>query len=108
MTEDNLNAQVHNLGGLVEYQPGSVVSRTLLNKSSGTVTIFAFDRGESLSEHTTPYDALVFAVDGDLEIALAGERHQVRSGDVLLMPANVPHAVDARTQSKMVLVMIRE
>ena len=108
MTELNLEDQAQSLAGLVEYQPGSVVSRTLLNKSTGSITLFAFDRDQSLSEHTAPYDALVYAVDGELEITIAGDRRKVSQGDVLLMPANKPHAVYASSQSKMLLIMVRD
>lgn len=108
MTETDLNDQAHSLASLVEYQPKSVVSRSLLNKSSGSVTLFAFDKDQSLSEHTSPYDALVLALDGELEITLAGDRRRLARGDVLLMPANRPHAVYAISQSKMLLMMVRE
>jgi quercetin dioxygenase-like cupin family protein len=93
--------------GLVEYQPGSVVSRTLVKKSAGTVTAFAFDAGEALSEHTAPYDALVLGVDGKAEISIAGLAHDVSAGQLLRLPAGQPHAVKAITPFKMILVMIR-
>ena len=108
MTEINLEDQALSLAGLVEHQPGSVVSRTLLNKSTGSVTLFAFDKDQSLSEHTAPYDALVYAVDGELEITIAGDRRKVSLGDVLLMPANKPPAVYASSRSKMLLIMVRD
>lgn len=95
------------LGALVAYQPASVVSRTLVKKPSGTVTLFAFDAGESLSEHTAPYDALVMLVDGEADIEVAAEVHRVATGEVLLLPANVPHAVRAPGRFKMLLTMIR-
>ena len=108
MTGLNLEDQAQSLAGLVQYQPESVVSRTLLNKSTGTVTLFAFDKDQNLSEHTAPFDALVYTVDGELEITIAGDRRKVSNGDVLLMPANKPHAVYAISQSKMLLIMVRE
>ena len=108
MTGLNLEDQAQSLAGLVEYQPESVVSRTLLNKSTGTVTLFAFDKDQNLSEHTAPFDALVYTVDGELEITIAGDRRKVSNGDVLLMPANKPHAVYAISHSKMLLIMVRE
>ncbi len=108
MTELNLEDQPQSLAGLVEYQPGSVVSRTLINKSTGSITLFAFDKDQNLSEHTAPYDALVYAVDGELEITIAGDRSKVSRGDVLLMPANKPHAVYASSRSKMLLIMVRD
>jgi quercetin dioxygenase-like cupin family protein len=92
---------------LVQYQPGAVVSRTLVKKPAGTVTAFAFDAGEGLSEHTTPFDALVLAVDGEAEITISGVAHRVKAGDILRLPADQPHAVKALTKFKMILVMIR-
>ncbi len=108
MTEMDLEDKAQSLADMVEYQAGSVVSRALLTKSTGSVTLFAFDKDQSLSEHTTPYDALVLAVDGELEITIAGDPRRLARGDVLLMPANKPHAVHATARSKMVLIMIRE
>jgi len=93
--------------GLVEYQPGSVVSRTLVKKSTGTVTAFAFDAGEGLSEHTAPYDALVLGVDGTAEISIGKVVHRVSAGELLKLPAGEPHAVKATMRFKMMLVMIR-
>jgi quercetin dioxygenase-like cupin family protein len=93
--------------GLVEYQSGSVVSRTLVKKASGTITAFAFDAGEGLSEHTAPYDALVLGVDGTAEISIAKVAHRVSAGQLLKLPAGQPHAVKAITRFKMILVMIR-
>jgi quercetin dioxygenase-like cupin family protein len=92
---------------LVEYQPGSVVSRTLIKKSAGTITAFAFDAGEGLSEHTAPYDALILGVDGIAEISIGKRVHRVAAGQLLRLPAGEPHAVKAITQFKMILVMIR-
>jgi quercetin dioxygenase-like cupin family protein len=98
----------HELTELVAYQDGSIVSRALLAKSAGTVTLFAFDRGESLSEHTAPYDALVIGLDGQLEIRLGDLILRLGAGESLLLPANQPHAVLALKRSKMLLIMIRE
>ena len=95
------------LDGLVEYQAGSVVSRTLVKKDKGTVTAFAFDAGEALSEHTPPFDALAIVVDGEAEISISGTPHRVRAGQLLLLPAGKPHAVKAVARFKMVLTMIR-
>lgn len=95
------------LGALVDYQPGAVVSRTLVKKETGTVTAFAFDAGEALSEHTAPYDALVVAVDGEAEISIAGAPHHVTAGHLLRLPAGKPHAVKAVARFKMLLIMIR-
>ncbi len=93
---------------LIEYQAGSVVSRALIKKPKGTVTAFAFDAGEGLSEHTAPFDALVFVVDGEAEITVAGETHRVQAGEMVELPAGRPHALKAIQRFKMVLVMIRE
>jgi quercetin dioxygenase-like cupin family protein len=93
--------------GLVDYQSGSVVSRTLIKKAAGTITAFAFDSGEGLSEHTAPYDALVLGVDGTAEISIGPLTHRVSTGQILKLPAGQPHAVKAITRFKMILVMIR-
>jgi quercetin dioxygenase-like cupin family protein len=96
------------LGELVQYQPGAVVSRTILKKSAGTVTAFAFDDGEGLSEHTAAFDALIVMIEGESEVSLAGVSNRMSAGDVLRLPAARPHAVRAVTRFKMLLVMIRE
>jgi len=108
MPQTDIGKEVQSLTGLIDYQNGAVVSRTLVSKSVGTVTLFAFDEGQGLSEHTTPYDALVLVVDGGLDITIDGEPHRVADGDVLLMPANKPHSIHSSERSKMLLVMIRE
>jgi quercetin dioxygenase-like cupin family protein len=95
------------LSALLDYQAGAVVSRTLVKKEAGTVTAFAFDVGEGLSEHTAPFDALVVMVDGEAEISIAGKPHRVTAGHLLRLPAGQPHAVKAVTRFKMVLIMIR-
>ena len=92
---------------LVEYQRGSVVSNTLVKKEKGTVTLFAFDEGEGLSEHTAPFDALVQVVDGEAEVSVGDETFRVSPGQLLLLPADVPHAVHAPVKFKMLLTMIR-
>jgi quercetin dioxygenase-like cupin family protein len=92
---------------LIAYQEGAVVSRTLLKRATGTVTLFAFDQGQGLSEHTTPFDALVHVLDGDAEVSIGGTPHQVSAGEMILMPANRPHALTARTPFKMMLTMLR-
>jgi quercetin dioxygenase-like cupin family protein len=92
---------------LVAYQDGAVVSRTLVKKPVGTVTAFAFDAGQGLSEHTAPYDALVQVLDGRATITVGGAAHDVVAGEMLLLPANVPHALHAPQRFKMVLTMIR-
>ena len=92
---------------LVAYQDGSVVSRIILKRETGNVTLFAFDAGQELSEHTTPYDALVQVVDGEAAITIAGQPHRLRAGDMIIMPAHQPHALKAVSQFKMLLTMIR-
>ncbi len=95
------------LASLVDYASDSVVSKTILDKPAGTITLFAFDKGQKLSEHTAPYDAVVQVVDGVGQITIAGESANVLAGSLIIMPANVPHAVDAVEKFKMLLTMIR-
>jgi quercetin dioxygenase-like cupin family protein len=104
----NLVGVVLNTKDMVSYQPGSVVSRTLIDKSVGTVTVFAFDSGQGLSEHTAPFDALVQIIDGTADITIAGSVHTVREGEMIIMPANKPHSLKANPQFKMLLIMIRQ
>jgi len=101
-------ATATSLAGLVQYQPGAVVSRTVLKRSSGTVTVFAFDEGEGLSEHTAAFDALVVLIEGTAEITVAGQPQRTTAGDILRLPAGRPHALKALSPFKMLLVMIRE
>ena len=100
-------AEVKNLLDLLQYQDSSIVSRVLLKNKGGTVTLFAFDAGEGLSEHTAPFDALVVVTDGDAQVQIAGESFRVRQGETIILPANRPHAVKATTKFKMLLIMIR-
>jgi quercetin dioxygenase-like cupin family protein len=96
------------LVALVAYQEGAVVSRTLVKKSGGTVTVFAFDAGQALSEHTAPFDAIVQVLDGDVELVIGGKKVAAHTGQTVLLPAGVPHAVNALTKFKMLLTMVRE
>jgi quercetin dioxygenase-like cupin family protein len=96
------------LASLVTYQTGAVVSRTLVKKNAGTVTVFAFDAGQALSEHTAPFDAIVQVLDGNVELVIGGKRVPARAGQTVLLPANVSHAVNATTKFKMLLIMVRE
>lgn len=98
---------VFDLVSFVTYADGSVVSKTLLNRKSGTMTLFAFDRGQGLSEHTAPFDAAVYILDGEAEISIGGEKKHAATGEMVVMPANIPHALQARQRFKMLLVMIR-
>ncbi len=99
--------QVHSLSDLVTYHTGSVVSRAILEKETGTVTVSAFDEGEGLSEHTARFDALVHVLEGSMAIDIAGEPHPMRGGDILILPAHQPHALQAVERSKLLLTMIR-
>jgi quercetin dioxygenase-like cupin family protein len=100
-------AETLTLAEMVSYQSGSVVSRQITKAESGNVTLFAFDKGQELSEHTAPFDALVHVVEGEAEIIISGESYQLNSGDAIIMPADEPHAVKASGQFKMLLTMIR-
>jgi quercetin dioxygenase-like cupin family protein len=101
------HAEVKQLVDLLRYQDGSIVSRVLLKNKGGTVTLFAFDVDEGLSEHTAPFDALVVATDGEANIEIAGESFRVQQGETIILPANRPHALKAITRFKMLLIMIR-
>lgn len=96
------------LKNLVEYQEGVVASRTVIDKKAGTVTIFAFDKEQGLSEHIAPYDALVYSLDGEAEVVVSGKKQQLSSGEMIVMPAGSPHSVKAIEKFKMMLIMIRE
>ncbi len=106
-SKQDLAAQVLKATELVDYQAGSVVSREILKKNNGKVTVFAFDQGEGLSEHTSPFDALVQVVEGEAEITISGQPHRVKGGELILMPANQPHALKAIQSFKMILTMVR-
>lgn len=106
-TDTDLKGRTLDLNGLLDYQKGAVVSRTMIKKETGTVTLFAFDQGEGLSEHTAPFDALVQVTDGEALITISGEDHKVTAGEFIIMPANKPHALKALTPYKMLLVMIK-
>jgi len=93
---------------LIEYSKDSIVSKTLLDKSAGTITLFAFDKGQKLSEHTVPYDAVVQVLDGKAQVKIADQTNELSEGQLIIMPANVPHAVNAGERFKMLLTMIRE
>lgn len=109
MTEEekeNLTERVIDPRDLVIYQPGPIVSRMLIYTKSGTITVFAFDAGEGLSEHTAPYDAVLQALDGEALVTIAATEYHVKVGDLIIMPATIPHAVHAVTRFKMMLTMI--
>lgn len=106
-TDQSLVARPFSYRELVGYQEGSIVSRTILDHDVGTITVFAFDNGQSLSEHTAPYDALIEVVEGKGIINIEGQEHEIVTGEQIIMPAHKPHAVIAPEQFKMVLIMIR-
>jgi quercetin dioxygenase-like cupin family protein len=97
-----------NLAGLVSYEDGSVVSRTIISRNAGTVTLFAFDKGEGLSEHTAAYDALLYVLEGAALVAVAGEGSELKQGEGIVLPAGKPHAIQAAARFKMLLTMIKE
>ena len=105
---EKLIAQQASAHDLLDYQEGSVVSRTLIDKKTGTVTLFAFDEGQGLSEHTAPFDALVHIIDGEAEITISGKAIHMKGGEMVIMPANEPHALRALKRFKMILIMIRQ
>ncbi len=93
---------------LIEYQQGTIVSRQILKKAGGNITLFAFDEGQELSEHTSPFDALVQIIDGELIVKIAGKAFSLSSGDSIIMPANIPHALKAGKKAKMLLSMVQD
>jgi quercetin dioxygenase-like cupin family protein len=104
---EDLGAQVLKLVDLIDYQDGSVVSREILHKNTGTVTLFAFDQGQGLSEHTAPFDALVYIIDGEAEVIISQKPYHLIIGEMIIMPANQPHAIKATKKFKMLLTMVR-
>ncbi|MEW6010612.1 MAG: cupin [Methanobacterium sp.] len=105
--KEDLKSVVIGVEELIDYQAGAVVSREIIRKETGTVTIFAFDKGEGLSEHTAPFDAMVQIVDGEAEITISGKKNLLKKGEMIIMPANEPHALHAVEKYKMILTMIR-
>lgn len=104
---NRMPANASKLADLVDYQQGSVVSRTIIDKRAGTLTLFAFDKGQGLSEHTAPFDAFVYIIDGQAEIIISGKPILLNQGETVIMPANEPHALKAREKFKMLLFMIK-
>ncbi len=105
--KETLLGRATRLKDLADYQEGSVVSRTIIDKKIGTVTLFAFDEGQGLSEHTAPFDALIYLIDGEAEITISGKPFHLKEGEITIMPAHQPHALKAVKRFKMVLTMIR-
>jgi quercetin dioxygenase-like cupin family protein len=104
---EELHAKALKLSELIEYQDGSVVSREIISKKTGTVTLFAFDSGQGLSEHTAPFDATVFCLEGEGEVTISGKSNMVKKDEMIIMPADLPHSLKANTRFKMLLIMIR-
>ncbi len=100
-------SEIFNIENLVDYQEKSVVSTEIVKKETGTITMFAFDEGEGLSEHSAPFDAMVQVIDGKLKLTIDGKEYILNKGDIIIMPANVPHALHAETKFKMILSMIK-
>jgi len=104
---EELKARKLRVEDLVEYQEGAVVSKEVIRKGTGTVTLFAFDKGEGLSEHTAPFDAMVQVIDGKAEIVISGNKNVLEKGDMIIMPASEPHSLRALERFKMILTMVR-
>jgi len=102
-----VNKQISSMKDMVVYQDGSIVSKEIIKKPTGTVTVFAFDQDQGLSEHTAPFDALVYVLDGETEITISGKPHHLKEGDMIIMPGGEPHSLKAVRRFKMLLVMIR-
>lgn len=100
-------SEVKTLNDYIAYAHNSIVSKNILDKKSGTISLFAFDAGQGLSEHTAPFDAVVQIIEGEAEVSIAGQPHKVSSGQVIIMPANITHAIKAVKRFKMMLIMIR-
>ena len=107
MSEKNIKSEVLNLDSMLDYQEGSVVSRALMNKDVGTVTLFSFDKDQGLSEHSAPFDALVHIFDGEAVITISGKPYNLTKGQMIIMPANEPHALKAIKKFKMMLIMLK-
>jgi len=103
----NSEPKVNVLSDLVTYQDDSVVSKTVIKKETGTITVFAFDQGQGLSEHTAPFDAMVCVLDGEVEIKISGKPYAVKAGEMIILPVNEPHSLKAVTRFKMMLTMIK-
>jgi quercetin dioxygenase-like cupin family protein len=104
---DMIHSQAIPLHTFVQYQTGSVVSKEIIRKDKGTVTLFAFDQGQGLSEHTAPFDALVYILEGEARITISKKPFSIQAGEMIIMPANEPHALSAENKFKMLLIMIR-
>lgn len=101
------NIEVKKIQNMIEYQSGGIVSKQIIKKPNGNLTLFGFDKGESLTEHTSPYEAVANIVEGEMEITIGGEPYTVKSGEIIIMPPNVPHGLVAKEKTKMLLTMIK-
>lgn len=107
MAKEDLTVKSLKLLDLIDYQKDSIVSKTIIDKKTGTVTLFAFDEGQGLSEHTAPFDALIYLLEGEAEVFISGEPFFLKEGEMIIMPANQPHSLRAKKRLKMILIMIR-
>lgn len=109
MEQNKLNEEikVNKVNEIIDYQPGGIVSRQIIKKQNGNLTYFAFDKNESLSEHTSPYEAVVNIIEGEMEITIGGDPFIVKANELILLPANIPHGLVAKTKTKMILTMIK-
>jgi len=105
--KEDIISEALNLTEIIDYQKDSVVSRTLIKKKTGTVTLFAFDQGQALSEHTAPFDAMAYILDGEAEITISGKAFHLNTGEMIIMPAKEPHALKAMKKYKMLLIMVK-
>jgi quercetin dioxygenase-like cupin family protein len=105
--KEDIISEAMNLNEMIDYQQDSVVSRTVIKKKTGTVTLFAFDQGQALSEHTAPFDAMAYIIDGAAEITVSSKTFHLKAGEMIIMPANEPHALKAVKKYKMLLIMIK-
>ena len=108
MKKESIKGRIIQLADLVAYQAGSIISRMIIQEDTGGVTLFAFDEGQGLSEHTAPFDALVQIIDGEAEITISGKPSHLKNGDAIIMPANKPHSLKALKRFKMILTMIKK
>jgi quercetin dioxygenase-like cupin family protein len=107
MKDEDLTGKAAEVSELVAYHAGAIVSRTIVDKTAGTITLFAFEKEQGLSEHTAPYDAMVYLLDGEAEVTISGKALKLKQGEMVIMPANEPHALRATSRFKMMLVMIK-
>lgn len=108
MTNEFKNSEVFSYNTMMEYAVGSIVSRQIIQRKTGNITLFSFDKDQKLSEHTAPFDALIQIIDGEAEVLINQEPYTLKAGECIIMPANIPHAVNAKERFKMVLTMIKD